>query len=828
MSEFEDNPEVENRVNQESPKPDFHKIFLSHYDPEELTDLWNFILRSEYGQHYFLKGLFLEHGIHPFTQPDYNEALKHYQKGAELRDSYCCFRLHYIYKKDYELFQLQKDRYLEMLYLIQAAAYFDEKDNRIKRKFLDPVMHLAVHLDHEDPDLIKCIELLEKYENTDESTKNKARFLRNWCCIRFTLSDHTKLECLHNMTILADEEEIESCCFLGEAYKYGGDFKQNLDVSKKYLGIAKKYNCVKAIETLGYIHQVTKRPELSIENYTLGAKFGSYTSLKILGEYQIVGKFINKNFDEGMKNIYYAYLQCDFWAMLTLFEVYKYHELKEKGNTLIKSKMYKIAKKLYDLKDKIGKIAHIRLAYNVYAECFEKGYDVPKDTEKAMQILKESLRKIEMEKLKTFSYYRIARIYEKEGKFEEANQNYDACVRACLMMIEDQTIVKNQAYFYLLGKLFYMGRGTPRNLGKSKHYLKEGIKMENFFYFGSIFSKKCQKLLHEISPIFKNIQFKSSSLVQNSQPLTRTCKLESPKDLKFEVYTGSSGPIKFFLGKWKDQEVRLAEFHSCNPKNYYYILNHLLKLWNIKPDYLEQLIGIAADPKTTEVVAIFKKLPSSYVNIQDFFEMIDYLPKNLPTTKGCEVYWCRAPVIDQNEEVILTGADKIAPVDKLEICRKLASAIKSLHSNNLTHGNLNPRNIYISANFDVVLTEFCLQDPKLFLDKEEYNKEAASNYCYNYSPPEYFTKGRELNLSSDIWSLGCLIYYIYEERHPLMELKPQDILQLHKKKSTITLEFAKGTPEQIRELVQKCIRFQTEDRCDISYIIQTLHKITCP
>lgn len=38
--------------------------------------------------------------------------------------------------------------------------------------------------------------------------------------------------------------------------------------------------------------------------------------------------------------------------------------------------MYKIAKKIFDSKEKVGKIAHIRLAYNAYAECYEKGYHV--------------------------------------------------------------------------------------------------------------------------------------------------------------------------------------------------------------------------------------------------------------------------------------------------------------------------------------------------------------------------------------------------------------------------------------------------------------------
>jgi TPR repeat protein len=179
-----------------------------------------------------------------------------------------------------------------MLYLIKAAAYFDEKDNRLNRKYLDPVMHLAVHLDNEDPDLIKTVELLDKFKKSDKKNEIIGGFLQNWCCIRFSLSDHTKTECLNQLITLADQNDVESCCFLGETYRYGEDFKQDYNQSKKYFESGKAAGSIKAIESLAYVHQLMKRPDLSVENYALGAQMGSYTSLKIYGEYQIVGKFL--------------------------------------------------------------------------------------------------------------------------------------------------------------------------------------------------------------------------------------------------------------------------------------------------------------------------------------------------------------------------------------------------------------------------------------------------------------------------------------------------------------------------------------------------------
>jgi hypothetical protein len=201
---FEANAEIESRILRESPKPDFKYLFLSHYTEKELQDLWDYIENSTLEHHVFLKALYHEYGVHPLKQPDIKEAFNLYLKGSDLRECYCCFRLHFVYKNEFELFSVTKDRALEMLYLIKAAAYFDEKDNRLNRKYLDPVMHLAVHLDNEDPDLIKTVELLDKYKNFDKKNEMIGGFLQNWCCIRFSLSDHTKTECLNHLITLAE------------------------------------------------------------------------------------------------------------------------------------------------------------------------------------------------------------------------------------------------------------------------------------------------------------------------------------------------------------------------------------------------------------------------------------------------------------------------------------------------------------------------------------------------------------------------------------------------------------------------------------------------
>ena len=824
---FEEDHDVENRIDQESPKPDFYKIFLSHYNNQELNDLWHFLKDSDFGPHIFLKGLFWEYAVYPLISIDKKAAFQAYQKGAEEKDSYCNFRLHFIYKKEFEEFGVQKDRTLEMLHIIKAAAFFDEKDNRINRKLFDPVMHLAVHLDNEDPDLIKSVELLEKYKEKSESDKKTGNFLHNWCCVRFSLSDHTKDECLKNLHLLAEEKDGEACYFLGEAYRYGEEFRQDLELSKKYLETAKVNGCIKAIESLGYLYQLNKQPDLSLQNYNEGAKVGSYTSLKIFGEYQIVGKYTNQNFEKGLKNIYYAYLQCDFWALLTMYEIYKYFELKEKRNLDIQSKMFHLAQTLFSIKGKIGKIAHIRLAYSVYSECFEKGYGTNQDLNKARAILLESLEKIELEKLKTLIYYRLAIISERRNEFDEANKYYDSCIRACLIMVEGYNIIKNQAYYYLLGKLLYLGRGTTKNIEKAVTYLREGIKMENSFYFGAIYSKKCQNLLKKI-PIHKNILKTKEIQVEENDQKSKILKgntIFNLKDVSYDMFLYTLGPIKAFQGRFKGQLLKLEEYYYTCEKNYIMILNHLIYLMNIKSEFLDKIIGIAMDHKTCLIVSVFKPIDSNFISLEDYFGIERFTEKTTANLKSDHRFSCQRSQYSEENNYTERVICLLSTQKKSEICLKVAKAIQSLHFAKIPHGNLTPNSIYVSQNHEIVVSKYGYQNPKFYDEKTTFdkNEDFGIGEALKYLSPESLQKNKIIGLKSDIWSLGCIIYLIFCQKTLLNSVNIIDILQAQKKKIHFDFRFNNETPKAIQDIIQQCIKINPKDRCDISFVINTLH-----
>jgi len=437
-----------------------------------------------------------------------------------------------------------------------------------------------------------------------------------------------------------------------------------------------------------------------------------------------------------------------------------------------------------------------------------------------------------MEKLKTFIYHRLAIIAERKGDYEEANRYYDSCIRACLKMVDGHNIIKNQAYYYLLGKLLYTGKGTVKNEKKAVEYLKEGAKMENFFYFGAIYSKKCQKLLIKINvddnPV--RISFAKSEGHVEVPKKTKSAQIFCLKDIKFDLFLQTVGPVKLFWGKFKDQPIKIAEYVYASQSNYIKIVNHLVNLLSLKNPYLEEIIGFAADPGVSEIVAIYKPIDWKFYTLEEIYEMEKNYDKQLAISSSR--YDVKSTLVksQETEEVFVTerSQSRYSFSQKLDICINISRAIQYLHSEKVIHGNLIPKYIYLTLDGEVKVTAYDYTNPGLFDSKTSFSRDAEdlkTDAC-RYLSPESLQRNKKVDFKSDIWSLGCVIYMIFYERHPFSELKADELVQGHKKKVQPDFKFHDETiPLEIQDLVKQCIKINSSQRCEISHIIHTLSNI---
>ena len=111
--------------------------------------------------------------------------------------------------------------------------------------------------------------------------------------------------------------------------------------------------------------------------------------------------------------------------------------------------------------------------------------------------------------------------------------------------------------------------------------------------------------------------------------------------------------------------------------------------------------------------------------------------------------------------------------------------IQYFHDNNLIYRDLNPNNIIIDHNKNAVVIDF-----DRMIENNEQNKEIKTTIDFesHYIAPEVLTKS--FSFEADVYSLGLLIYFIFNEKNPDFN----DNIQNH----TFNLEFIEFKPLYIQ------------------------------
>ncbi len=106
--------------------------------------------------------------------------------------------------------------------------------------------------------------------------------------------------------------------------------------------------------------------------------------------------------------------------------------------------------------------------------------------------------------------------------------------------------------------------------------------------------------------------------------------------------------------------------------------------------------------------------------------------------------------------------DDLSIPDKYNIVKQLIYAISTAHENRIIHRDINPRNIMITESLEVKLIDFGISKIKDMVNKDSVYQFATNNY----SAPEVHINSENATEKSDIYSLGCVIFYLFTGEEP--------------------------------------------------------------
>ena len=112
------------------------------------------------------------------------------------------------------------------------------------------------------------------------------------------------------------------------------------------------------------------------------------------------------------------------------------------------------------------------------------------------------------------------------------------------------------------------------------------------------------------------------------------------------------------------------------------------------------------------------------------------------------------------------------------IIKQICIGLKEIHDKNIIHRDIKPENIFINEKTDIKIGDFGIS--KYFGNNKEYTKTLKQAGSIYYMAPEILNKGI-YNEKSDMYSLGCIIYELFNLRIYYNDKTTKDIKQIDTK-----------------------------------------------
>src|SRR5713226_1331220 len=160
------------------------------------------------------------------------------------------------------------------------------------------------------------------------------------------------------------------------------------------------------------------------------------------------------------------------------------------------------------------------------------------------------------------------------------------------------------------------------------------------------------------------------------------------------------------------------------------------------------------------------------------------------------------------EDLLKRVGGKFSAMQALPIMQQVCSAVQYTHNHHVIHGNIKPANIFVAADGRMLLADFGIA--------RGYDDSQQSLTRVGWGSAEYSAPEQSLGVlrsSSDIYSLGVLLFRILTGQPPFTGQTPVEVLLKHVRQQTPSARIlAPSISDAVDGVLQMAMQKRSDDR----------------